>query len=45
LTIAAANGQLACIDLLLAGRANVHLKVKDGCTALDMAISYKHPAV
>jgi ankyrin repeat protein len=45
LMVAAEKGHLACIDLLLAGGANVHHKSNDGRTALDYATDFKHTAV
>ena len=43
--VAAANGHLACVELLLAGGANVYHKNNNGHTALDWATHYKHTAV
>jgi ankyrin repeat protein len=36
---------VVAVELLLSNGADVHHKAKDGVTALDMAIEYKHPAV
>ena len=44
LIVAAANGHLACVELLLAGGANVHHKGNDGLSALDCT-HCKHTAV
>jgi ankyrin repeat protein len=43
--VAAAKGHLACVDLLLAGGANVHHKNNNGHTALDAVTHFKHSAV
>ena len=43
--VAAFQAQPACVDLLLAGGANVHHKGDDGLSALDHATDFKHTAV
>jgi ankyrin repeat protein len=43
--VAAAKGHLACVDLLLAGGANVHHKDNNGFSALDCTTHCKHTAV
>ena len=45
LMVASAQGHVECIKILLASGANALHKTDVGGTALDYAISFKHPAV
>ena len=45
LMIASGNGLAEVVELFLSNGADVHLKEKDGPSALDFAIGLKHPAV
>ena len=45
LMIASFKGFVEVVELLLSNGADVHLKAKDGSTALDLVIEYKQPAV
>jgi ankyrin repeat protein len=43
--IASSKGFVEAVELLLSNGGDLHLKAKDGSTALYWAIEYKQPAV
>jgi ankyrin repeat protein len=45
LMFASGMGLVEAVELLLSNGADVHLKDKDGRTALDLAIRLEHPVV